>query len=168
MSEVALLPGTNLTLTTYAPLVHVEPHISLLPETTLTLTPNSPKAITPSSWPATLPQYFLDDGNYGEQPYPVVLETPTDSGIRKTRKSYTGKFTIYTGTIWLAGQTEYDIFMNFYNNDADQGTAVFTIPVPSASGAKAVKFLPGSLSIVSDGGIGWHATFQLIQEPEAL
>jgi len=168
VSEISLLPETSILLTEYTLLAHVEPTTAILPATDLTLVPNALKAITVSSWPSTLPQYFLDDGNYMEAPFPATMESPSDSGVYKTRKRFTGKFNLYTVTIWLESNTEHTIFMNFYYGQADQGNSVFTIPVPSTAGAKAVRFVPGTLSIVSDGGAGWKATFQLIQEPEAV
>lgn len=168
MAEISLLPETTLTLTANAPLVHVQPCVALLPSVSLTMTPNALRAITASSWPASLPQYFVDDGNYGEVPFNPVLETPTDSGIDKSRKKFTGKFIVYSATVWMEDNTAYNIFMDFYNSEADQGIEYFTIPIPSAAGAKYVRFVPGTLSISSDGGVGWHATFQLKQKPEAI
>jgi len=169
VSEIVLLPPpVTLTLTPNVPLVHVQPSISLLPSVTLTLVPNAPKVIVDSDWPSTLQQFFLSDGNYGETPFPATEETPTDSGVQKTRKRFTGKFTIYNGTIWLRNNTEYDTFMNFYRGEADQGNSFFTMPIPSSAAALVVRFIPGSLSIIPDGGIGWRATFQLTQRPQAL
>ncbi len=120
------------------------------------------------TWPGSLLQVFVDDGNYSETPFSPVLETPTDSGIQKTRKKYTGKFVFYGGTVWLRDNTEHTTFMDFYNDDADQGTIYFDMPIPSVGGTKSVRFVPGSLVIGSDGGVGWHASFQLVQAPEAL
>lgn len=168
MSEIALLPSATLTLTPFAPLVHVQPTIALLPSVTLTLVPNVPKVITDSDWPSSLQQFFLSDGNYTETPFPTVQQTSTDSGVQKTRKRFTGKFTIYNGSIWLQNNTEYDTFMNFYRGEADEGNAFFTMPIPSSAAPLTVRFIPGSLSIVPDGGIGWRANFQLVQQPQAL
>ena len=168
MSEISLLPVISITLTGNSPLVHVQPHISLLQETTLQLVPNALRAITPATWPASLPQYFLDDGNYSETPFPNVLTTPTDSGVSKSRKRFTGKFNVYSATVWLSNNTKLDTFRNFYYGEADQGNDEFTIPIPGSAGVKSVKFVPGSLLITSDGGVGWRANFQLIQQPEGI
>ena len=121
-----------------------------------------------AAWPASLHQAFLDDGNYGEVPFSPVLESPTDSGIQKTRKKFTGKFMFYQGTVWLENNTQRDTFMDFYNDEADQGTAYFDMPIPSSATAVSVRFVPGSVVIATDGGLGWHATFKLVQEPEAI
>lgn len=168
MSEISLLPVVTLTLTPNVALVHVQPTIAVLPSVSFTLVPNPPKVIVLSIWPASLQQFFLDDGNYVEAPFPVTQETPTDSGVQKTRKRFTGKFTLYAGTVWLRNNTQYDTFMAFYETEAESGNAFFNMPFPSSAAVKAVRFVPGSLSITSDGGIGWKATFQLIQRPESL
>lgn len=167
MSEIALLPDTLLTLTANEVLVHVEPHISLLNTAVLTLKPYVLKVITEVAWPVTLPQYFLADGSYSESPFPTVIETPTDSGIRKTRKRFTGKFLFVSGTIWLSNQSQLDIFESFYYGSADQGNSFFNMPVPTG-GTMVVRFVPGSLVIISDGGVGWKASFKLQQQPTAL
>ncbi len=121
-----------------------------------------------AAWPASLHQFFVDDGNYSEVPFSPVLESPTDSGIQKTRKKFTGKYIIYSGTVWLENNTQHATFMTFYNVTADQGIIYFDMPIPSLGTTASVRFAPGSLSISSDGGIGWHASFRLIQEPEAI
>lgn len=168
MSEIALLPFAPLTLTPNVVLVHVQPTIAVLPSISLSLVTAPPKVIVDSDWPASLTQFFLSDGSYIESPFPVTQETATDSGVQKTRKRFTGKFTLYVGTVWLRNNTEYDIFMSFYEGEADSGNAFFTMPFPSSGGAKTVRFVSGSLSVTPDGGIGWRANFQLVQRPEAL
>lgn len=168
MSEIALLPAQTLTLTPFAPIAIVQPHISLLPSVTMTLVPNPPSVVVLSIWPASLQQFFLEDGNYQELPFPAVQESGTDSGVQKTRRRFTGRYTVYTGSVWLRNNTEYDTFRNFYEKDADQGNAFFNMPFPSSAAVKTVRFIPGTLIIVPDGGIGWQASFQLTQRPESL
>lgn len=168
MSEVALLPQQILTLSAFGPLVHTQPAVALLPSVTLTLVTFGPKVSTAADWPATLPQFFLSDGNYSESPFPGVQETPTDSGIQKTRRNYTAKFKFYQGSVWLKNNSQLSIFENFYNGEADQGNAFFTIPIPSGGGTKEVRITPGSLTVVPDGGIGWIAKFQFQSKPEAI
>lgn len=168
MPEVALLPNVTLTLAPQTVLVHVQPNVSLLASASLILVPFSAKAVTITDWPATLPQYFLDDGNYSEIPFASVVETQTDSGVQKTRKRFTGKFKTIQASIWLSDNSQLAIFNGFYYGQADQGNSFFSIPVPSGGGTKVVRFIPGTLSIVSDGGVGWRAGFQLKQQPEAI
>jgi len=168
MPELVLLPSVTLTLTPNTMLVHTQPAIALLPSVTLTLVPFTALAITDSDWPSNLPQLFLADGTYSEAPFPSVMSTGTDSGVQKTRRRFTGKFTLYQGTMRVDNNAELDLFKDFYFGAAAQGNAFFEIPVPSGSGTKTVRFIPGSLIIVSDGGAGWHIKFQFQEKPVAI
>lgn len=91
-----------------------------------------------AAWPATLPQYFQEQG-YSESPPDQRLESNVDSGPPKTRRRYTNNYRPIQGTIWCT-EDQWEDFETFYDVDLAGGVLPFTWVHPITRAAATFKF----------------------------
>lgn len=91
-----------------------------------------------AAWPASLPQYVLEQG-YSEQMPDQLIETPMEAGKPKVRRRYTMNNPTFTVTIAMTlGQKA--IFETFFDEDLQGGSLPFTWVNPTSQLATTFRF----------------------------
>lgn len=113
------------------------------------------------AFPSTISQLFLQNG-YSEKPFDNKIESPTDQGLPKIRKRFTGKSRTIKGTLWVENDTDYNSLMTWYYTEAQEGAAYFSFN-NQHGGTMTVRIT--SLEVTPRGGAGYLATIELQEQP---
>lgn len=76
------------------------------------------------NWPATLPQYVLEQG-YSESEADQLLQTQMEAGRPKTRRRYTTNNEVFTVAVAMT-KAQKVIFEDFFDNTLVGGSLPFT------------------------------------------
>lgn len=92
----------------------------------------------PAIWPATLPEYVLQDG-FGESLNQQTIESQPDTGSPKVRRRYTKVVRKFDITIQMT-QAQKATFETFYHDTLDGGSLTFDWVNPLTREAATFRF----------------------------
>lgn len=109
------------------------------------------------TWPAGLPQDFLQDG-YSDSPPDVLIRTEMDAGPAKVRRRMTSNVRPITASITVTS-AQLDTFESFFNTTLSGGVSRFNYTHP-VHGAVEMRF-SGVPSYAKIGGDRWRIDMAL-------
>lgn len=113
--------------------------------------------MTVPSWPADLPQEFLQDG-YSEEGADNLLATNVSVGPAKVRRRTTANVRPITGSMMML-EAQYQTFIDFVIDDIKDRAIAFTFPNPHGGSPLLVRMRqPASVSSV---GVDWRVQIGL-------
>jgi len=110
-------------------------------------------------WPASLPQYVLENG-YQEQLPPNTVETEMETGTVKIRRRYTKVFRKFGVSIQMT-EAEAAIFEEFYLLTCASGTLPFSWAHPRTRAPMDFRFRRPPPVYQSIGGTYVRASFMI-------
>lgn len=112
-------------------------------------------------FPASLPLPLR--AGYVAEPIPVTMSMATDAGSLRIRPRYRSAPTAHSFT-WLLSQKQYDVFVNFYENDLAAGSKPFLCPLDGGAGAVLgiLAFFVEPPTETVDEGMNWRVSAKLL------
>ena len=92
-----------------------------------------------AAWPATLPQYVLQEG-YAENGRENSIRSNMEQGPAKTRKRYTSAIRKFSVALYMTA-AQVDIFDAFYESDLAFGSISFTWVHPRTQASGTFRIL---------------------------
>jgi len=115
--------------------------------------------MTVPTWPDTLPQRFLVNGNQ-EATGDGRLRSPTDTGPGKVRRRSSAVVNPLGGTLRM-NAAQLAIFDGFIDSDIAGGSLPFNFPAPYGAGTWLVQIGDTMPSRANVGGDRWNVTLAL-------
>ena len=113
----------------------------------------------PATWPDTLPQYLLLDGNR-EAMGDGRLRTQTDTGPGKVRRRSSAVSKPLSGNMIMT-EAQLETLLTFVSTDLVGGSLPFTMPTSRGSDTWLVRFADALPAYVHLGGGNWSVALAL-------